>query len=169
MRDLLVRLRLGDRPRIRSLGGTGAQIDLRVDFPASRGVGERAGATGHGVSTSGSGQTLVLRTLKATTDGKEDTVLPIGPDDDRGGTKVSLIILDASQRSGEVSQVVRLARSVEVHLSKPTRQMRHARDNSRAGDGERHLLVSGGYERGASSEYNEKQHERQVSNSYAEY
>src|SRR6185369_15341302 len=97
-----VLVRPGDRPRIRPRGGTGALVDLRGDGPAPRGVGERAGAAGHGVSTRGSGHTrIALTTLKVSTDREEHTVRPVGPDDDRGGAKGPLMILDARQRPRE--------------------------------------------------------------------
>ncbi len=52
-------MRLGDRSRIRSPGGIGAQVDLSVDSPAPGGVVECAGAAGYGVSTRGSDNALI--------------------------------------------------------------------------------------------------------------
>src|SRR5215203_4893944 len=119
-------VRLGDRPRIRPRGGTGALVDLRGDGPAPRGVGERAGAAGHGVSARGSEHTLAAaaRTLKVPIDGQEHTVRPVGPDEDRGAAKVPLMILDTRQRSRDVPQMRRGARNVTVQLDQPARQVR---------------------------------------------
>src|SRR6185369_12378334 len=152
----------GDRPRVRAGGGTSAHVRGCFDRPVPRRVGERARAAGHDVNTRGSEHTLVFRMLKASTDGKEYAVLAVGPDDDRGAAKGSLIILDAHQRSREVSQMRRLTGSVDVQLRQSTGQMYHTRDRSRAGGGERHLLVDGGYGFGCSgyrrdSENNQKQ------------
>ena len=135
---LLVRVRLGDRPRIRRLGRTRAQVELRLDCPAPRGVGERSGPAGNSVSSRGSDHTLAAPTLalKLPTDGKEHAVLPVGPDNDCGAAKVPLIILDARQHPRDVSHVGRTARPVEVYLGQPARQLRHARDRSRGGGGE---------------------------------
>lgn len=108
---LLVRVRLGDRPRIRPLAGTRAQVELRRDCPAPRGVGERAGPAGDGINSRRSDHTFVAPALasKGSTDGKEYSVRPVGPNDDGGTTKVPLIILEARQRPREVPQVRRAA------------------------------------------------------------
>jgi len=170
---LLVRVRPGDRPRKCPQGRTGAQVGLRGDCSAPRGVGERAGATGHGVSTRGSDQTLIFRGLKPPTGGKEYSVLLVGPDEDKGGVKVPLMILDARHRPRDVAQMRRLALSSAVQLEQPARQLRHGRDYCGTFDGERHLIGGGGYSvscrvyyKNAGSEDNEKQRERYYANRF---
>jgi len=170
---LLVRVRSGDRPRKCPQGRTGAQVGLRGDCSAPRGVGERAGATGHGVSTRGSDQTLIFRGLKPPTGGKEYSVLLVGPDEDKSGVKVPLMILDARHRPRDVAQMRRLALSSAVQLEQPARQLRHGCDNCGTFDGERHLIVGGGYSvscrvyyKNAGSEDNEKQRERYYGNRF---
>ena len=62
----------------------------------------------------------------------------------------------------------RAARSVDVYLGQPARQLRHARDRCRSSGGERHLRAVGGCsvsflglsERGAGSKDNDKHRER---------
>jgi hypothetical protein len=63
---------------------SGAHVPLRFICPAPRGIGERLGSAGFDISTSGSAHTLVFRSLKPPTDGKEHTVLFVGADEDRG-------------------------------------------------------------------------------------
>lgn len=168
---LLVRVWPGDRPCVRPCGGIGAQVDPREGCPTPGGVGECSGAAGHGESTRGSDHTLVLRSLKLPTAGKEHTVLSVGADQDTGGAKVSLMILYARRRPREVSQVRCVARKAKVQLRQPARKMRHAREHCRAGDGERHLIVRSGDSVATSirrvskrSERSEKQHERYYAN-----
>ena len=108
--SLLVRVRLGDRPRICPTGGTRAQVELRRDCSAPGGVGERASPAGDDINSRGSDHTFVgpALTLKVPTDGKEHAVRPVGPDDDCGAAKIPLIILEARQRPREVPQCVAL-------------------------------------------------------------
>jgi hypothetical protein len=63
---------------------SGAHVLLRFICPAPRGIGERLGSAGYDISTSGRAHTLVFRSLKPPTDGKEHTVLFVGADEDRG-------------------------------------------------------------------------------------
>src|SRR5215813_1516161 len=93
---------------------SGAHVPHRFIYPAPSGVGERPGAAGYGISTSRSAHTLILRSLKPPTDGKENAVFPVGPDDDRGTVKVPLIILYACRRCYVVPQMRRIARTDEV-------------------------------------------------------
>ena len=120
---------------------------IALDCSAPCGVGERAGPAGDGVSSSGSDHALVTSALAI----KETTsVLSVGSDEDCGATKVSLIILDARQCTRNAAQVRRTARTGEVYLGQPARQLRYAGDRSGSGGGERHLI--GLSERGAVSE-----------------
>lgn len=93
----LIRIRLRNGSGICPGGGTCAQVELRRECPATRGVDERPSATGDGVSARGSEHTLVTSAIpiKGPTNGKEYGVLPVGSDDGCGAAKVPLIILEA--------------------------------------------------------------------------